>query len=509
MNACLWTLYSLLLTASVALADGKPVFRFHSALDIATVDPAALIESSGGYIFFNLYRSLYRLGEGNTPTLDLAESCTWQNTEKTEFHCRLRPSKFSNGKPITAAHFVWAWQRLVDPKTGSRHSELLLPLKNAMSIIEGKKPLESLGVRATSERDLVLSLEQPDTDLAFRLSSPILTPLWTTPVTDPAQFTKAVTSGPYQIQSWEKKSHLRLINNPHYWDQAERPEVDVVIVEDDTTALGLYDLGKLDFLRRLNVKEMPLRQTQKDFIFHPLVRFDYVGFGPALQEEPELRRALSLSLNYSEVTTLLKTPGKVGCPTLAKSLASPWPCLKFDLVAAKAAWKKVSAQQRSRKLTLLYSSTAGEDVARSMEWMQAQWKKNLNTHVELRPLETKVVLSELKISPTSLYRKGVTLDRPTCAAAMELFTTGNSENYLGLKSVALDGLVKQMLKTEDPRRLKDQCGQGLNILINGNHLIPLGEMYFAMLAKPTFTGWRLTSLNQLDLTHLRSNIKSD
>ena len=494
-------------TALMAQTDTPPTFRFHSGLEPATVDPAALIDATGGFLFFNLYRTLYRLDKNNIPQPELAEKCSWQDKYKLILFCRLKPNlKFSNGQPLTASHFVSAWRRLIDPKTGSRHAELLLSLANAQKINRGEAQLEELGVIARNDRLLEIKLEQPDLEFLFKISSPVLTPLWSLPPTQPEKFNTMVGTGPYRISQWHLKTRIQLEPNPYYPIQNNRPLVEILILEEDSTALQMFDLGKLDFLRRLNIKEIPSRKKGPDFHFIPTYRFDYIGFGPDLKDQLQLRKALALSLNYPELTKAYLTPGQVGCPSLPKSLSQPWPCLHFDLKAATQAWSLVPTMFQSSKtpaLTLTYSRAGGEDIGRGMEWMQSQWKKHLGLQVSLQPLESGFFFQTLKDKPPTLFRKGTNLDRPTCLAALEIFASNSIDNNIGLHDKNYDDLLAK-LRTEGTLALKKKwCGQALRILIDQYRIIPLGELYFAILAKPHFRGWRVTPLNQLDLTQLK------
>ncbi|MGE0763846.1 MAG: peptide ABC transporter substrate-binding protein [Bdellovibrionales bacterium] len=481
----------------------KSVFRFHSGLEPATVDPAALNDATGGFLFFNLYRSLYRLDEHNRPKLELAKKCDWLDSRlRLRLRCQLKSGlKFSNGENMTANHWVLAWRRLIDPMTGSRHAELLQPILNARAISAGKLKPEDLGVSAIDDRTLEIQLEEADPELFFKLSAPVLTPIWQTPPLKPDTFAKAVTTGPYRIREWQSKTRIRLEPNPYYFPIKSRPEVEILLIEEDSTALQMFDLGKLDFLRRLNIKEIPWRKSRKEFLFIPTYRFDYVGFGPELQDQPELRKALALSLDYAELTKAYLTPGKIGCPSLPRSLSEPWPCVKFDLKAAKAALAKAD-RSRFPELTLNYSRAGGEDVGRGMEWMQGQWKKHLGLNVALRPQESGMFMQQIKTKAPALFRKGMNLNRPTCLAALESFTSFSRDNSLGLKNENYDKLVGRLQNSQSEPSKKSLCGQALNLLIKEHRLIPLGELYFAMLAKPQFRGWRVTPMNQLDLTDL-------
>ena len=69
--------------------------------------------------------------------------------------------KWSDGKPVTAQDYAWAWQRNVDPKTASPYANTLFPVKNAEAINDGKIEPEQLGVQARDDRTLVVTLEKP------------------------------------------------------------------------------------------------------------------------------------------------------------------------------------------------------------------------------------------------------------------------------------------------------------------------------------------------------------
>ena len=75
------------------------------------------------------------------------------------FH--LRDHLWSDGRNVTAQDFVFAWQRLLDPKTGAAYAYNLWVVKNAHAISEGKLPPSALGVRAADDRTLVVELEHP------------------------------------------------------------------------------------------------------------------------------------------------------------------------------------------------------------------------------------------------------------------------------------------------------------------------------------------------------------
>jgi oligopeptide transport system substrate-binding protein len=138
-----------------------------------------------------------------------------------------------------------------------------------------------------------------------------------------------------------------------------------------------------------------------------------------------------------------------------------------------------------------------------MEWAQAQWKKNLGFTVELKPTEQTVYLATLRENPPAIFRKGVGLDRSTCRAAVEIFSQGDPENFIRLADSKYEGLLKKLSAANSPAQAKQACSNAIRYLIDQAEIIPLGRIHFAMLAKESFNGWRVTPLNQLDLSRLR------
>ncbi|MCB0412321.1 MAG: peptide ABC transporter substrate-binding protein, partial [Bdellovibrionales bacterium] len=158
---------------------------------------------------------------------------------------------------------------------------------------------------------------------------------------------------------------------------------------------------------------------------------------------------------------------------------------------------------KSSHLSFAYSVMGGDDIKRTVEWIQHQWKQNLSISVELFPVEQGYYLKQLSEHSFDLFRKGVGLDRPTCLAALQNFLPDHPENYLDLKDPKFQQVVEELEKPLSERQRRQACSKAISILIEHSYLIPLGEMHFAILAKPQFTGWRLNEMNQLDLTDLR------
>ena len=168
------------------------------------------------------------------------------------FH--LRPdARWSNGEPVTAHDFVFAWRKAVDPENASEYAFILYGIQNAQEINEGKLPIEALGARATGMRTLEVELARPvpylDKLAAFGTFFPIQQAFYESRQGRyAADAEDLLYNGPFVIASWIHGASLRLEKNPFYWD-SERIRLNVIdhayITTDVNAVINLFKDGKV------------------------------------------------------------------------------------------------------------------------------------------------------------------------------------------------------------------------------------------------------------------------
>ncbi len=479
------------------------VFRFHVPNEPSSLDPAQLSSTDANYLFHNLYRGLYRWTPDGKLLPEGAHSCS--RPALLRIVCKLDPSAgWSDGRDVVAEDYARAFRRLVAPTSKNLGVELLQNVAGAMDSFSGKSRDDALGVRALGKHELEIRLIKPDPDFLHKLASPLLVPVRADAVHERERAAAQAYNGPYKIESWDIGKKIRLAPNPRYpRGFATRPPVEVLVVDEDTTALALYEEGRLTFLRRLPTALIAKFRARPDFRRLPMARFDYIGFGPELKDQPQMRKALALSLDFAELQRIYDSPGTPGCPSLPEDYMDKVPCLKFDVAAAKAAWAGVDRKKRGKRYTLAFSALGGDDVKKGSEWAQQQWRARLGARIDLAQTEQALYLRTLRENAPPIFRKGVGLDRPTCLAALETFAPGGAENFPRLDLPAYNATIAKLSAAATDAERRRLCTQGVRNLVDGHWLIPLGRIHFALLASPRFQGWELNEMNQLDLAELR------
>ena len=226
------------------------------------------------------------------------------------FH--LRDHFWSDGRNVTAQDFVFAWQRLLDPKTGAAYAYNLWVVKNAHAISEGKLPPSALGVRATDDRTLVVELEHPAAYLPELLTHDTAYPLprhvllakgnaWSMPQ-------NFVGNGPYVPTQWVANDHITLVKNPKFYD-AVHVRIDVVNyfpTSDSNAALRRFRAGELDTQTPIPLTQIDWLRTHMPAALHtkPFLGLSYISINMrrAPLNDVRVRRALNLALDREILT---------------------------------------------------------------------------------------------------------------------------------------------------------------------------------------------------------------
>lgn len=220
--------------------------------DPPTLDSSLVEDQVSNFAVRTIQDQLVHVDSRGRVTPGVAES--WELNEKgATFHLR-RDARWSDGQPVTAHDFVYAWRRLVDPATGASGSTFLaFVFKNAEAILRGEKPKGSLGVRAVDDYTLEVVTSRPIPFLLEVLSSGVYSPLRQDIVEAAGQRYAAepstmVYSGPFVLKDWTRSSSLSFERNPYYWDQASvsLDRINVGYITSDRRALlNLYKSKQL------------------------------------------------------------------------------------------------------------------------------------------------------------------------------------------------------------------------------------------------------------------------
>ena len=372
------------------------------------------------------------------------------------FHLR-KDAKWSNGDPVTAADFVFGWQRAVDPSVASEYAYMLSDIgqvKNAAEIIAGKKDKAELGVKALDDTTLEVDLVAPVSYFASLMYFPTFYPVnqkffetcadtyGTSPET-------TLSDGAFVLDSYEPAAtQFHLTKNADYYD-AQRVKLaglNYQVIQDSQQALMSYQTGTLD-MTLVNGEQVD--QVKDDPAFKA-VGAGYLWYvSPNIAKVPELanqniRMALTMAIDRASIATGVLKDGSTPTFTAVPPQFATGPDgsdfsadqTKFSDVcafdAAKAAdyWKKGLQELGKTSISLDMTVDADDAPQKVAQVLKEEWEQ------ELPGLTVNLVIEPKKQRVQDLqdgnFQLGLTRWGPDYADPMTylgMWVTNNSNNY--------------------------------------------------------------------------------
>jgi oligopeptide transport system substrate-binding protein len=498
---------------SETVGDRPSVFRMNLSTEPPTLDWSLATDGVSITVIENLMEGLTQFDDRLRPRPAVAMGWTVSEDGKTyTFHLRDDVS-WTDGKPVTAYDFEYAWKRLLDPKTAAEYAYFLYDIQNAYEYNSGKiKNPDAVGVKAINPQTLEVHLKTPvvffPSITAFTGTYPQRRDLierygdhWT----DPSHL---VTDGPFRLMEWRHEYKLTLSANPGYY--AGRPRLDLVemfVVNERTTALTLYETGDLDFVN-LPPEAIPFYQKALDYMRGPLLRSYYYGFNVSKKpfDDARVRRAFSMAIDRAELPRVLKGREIPTSSWIPKGMLgyNPEIGLKFDPKGARRILAEAGYPNGRGlpNIRLVYNT----DLVNTLiaQNIQAQWKRNLNVQVNLDNQEWKVFLKQLKTDPPQIFRLGWGADYPDPDNFMVLFTTDSGNNRTHWGNRRYDELIEKAATETHPERRRKMYDEAQRILTEQE--VPIMPLFIAvqnLLLKPYVRGLRLNALELLYLKQVR------
>ena len=464
---------ALLLLAATCPARAESVLNRGNGAEPDSLDPAFAGTSMEANILGDLMVGLTTLDAAARPIPGIAER--WDvSADGLTWRFHLRKAKWSDGRPVTAGDFVFAWRRLLDPKTAARGAELLWVVQNARAVTAGRQPVTALGVSAENPSLLVVRLEHPAPYLTELLTLPAALPLPPNPSFKPGAY---VSDGPYLLKNWQPNDHISLKKNSAFYDAAavKIDSVNYYPTADSQAALKRLRAGELDMQTPLPATEMNWLKANMPASLHVMPSFAlaYVAMNlrdPALSDL-RVRRALSLVYDREAVTDKVLKRGEMP----AYSYVPPGIGKYRSVRASGSDQEKAGPQLDFRpmpfpvrlglakrlmqeagygpfnKLTLTYLTPGNPDGKRLAAVFQAMARQ---AYVDLRitAMDYGLVLRAMRQGQYQLGYTSWLVDFGDASNFLDLLRSGSPRNYAGYRNPKFDAAMEAAEREPDSSR---------------------------------------------------------
>lgn len=497
-----------------ALADDQ-TFTYRVLDEHSSVDPQVVEDVSGAELVRDLFEGLMNQDEMGNLVPGVATGYTLSDDKKTYTFTLRDNAKWSNGEPVTAHDFVYAWKRAVDPELASPYSWYveLTSIVNVAEILAGDKDPEELGVRAVDDTTLEVSLSSPIPYFPQMVTHSTLFPSpksvieahgdkWTNPE-------NIVSNGAYVLTEHKPQERSVRERNPMYWDNDNTiiDKVVALVINDENVALTRYMAGELDRTEvpagqfpRLQ-KEMPEEAISFPRLCNYYYTFNLSEGGPEAFKDVNVRRALSLAVDRSIITEKVLAGGQTEAYSFApvsianftppKSEMAGMTQKERDALAMELLAEAGYDKSNPLKFEMVYNtSEAHQKVAVAMSQM---WKQKLGVQVELANMEWKVFLEERGNQNFELARGAWCGDYNEASTFLDLMQSASGYNDGKFSSERLDELMASARTAADTQPI---YGEVEAIIANDVPVIPVYHYAGVYMMDSDVGNWPVNNVEQ-------------
>ncbi len=506
---------------STTKSGGGIQFRVNLGTEPPSLDWSLATDHVSFNVIANLMVGLTEFDKDLKPAPVIAKN--WDFLDKgTKIVFHLRDDvQWSDGKKVRAQDFEYSWKRLLNPKTASQYAYILFDIANAQEYAEGKiKDASAVGVQAPDDQTLVVTLRHPAAYFlaitTFEVTYPQRQDViekfdnrWTEPG-------NLLTNGPYRLTSWKHENEIELSANPSYF--RGKPAIDkvtMVMINEKTTAVAMYEQGNLDFIdesHSIPTLDKPRLAKMPGYKVVPQLRGEYYGFAVDRKpfDNPKLRKAFAMAIDRNVFPKILQggqTPATSWIPP-GMLAHNPEIGLAFNPNEAKRLLTEAGYPDGKGLPPIVFGYNTQDDHKLVAEAVQGMWQKYLNVIVRIENQEWKVYLKKLQNDPFVVHRAGWGADYPDPDNFMKLFTSNSGNNHGRWKNPRYDQLLEQAAREQDNTKRSRLYDEAQTILTEtGAAIAPLFWKSEATLLSPKFTGLEYNSMARMDLRNVKPAAK--
>ncbi len=482
-------------------------FTFRLPGDPETLDWNRAHTSVETWLLTNLMEGLVSHDTKMNVVPALAESWTKSPDGKT-YTFKLRPGvKWSDGVGLKAQDFLYSWKRLLSPVTAASYAYILFDIDGAEEYYTGKNSdFSKVGISAPDDLTIVVKLAKPVAHFihipTFWVTYPLRQDVVEKFGTSWSKPGRMVTVGPFELSAYDLDSKIVLTANPNYYgERGNIREAVGLIVKEDSTALTLYETGRLDFLTDIATVDLKRLDGRADLQRFPYLKTGYLGF--VVDQFPvssvHLRRAIAMAIDKSKFAEFLhggqrSTGGFIpeGMFAYNRSIG-----LKFDVAAAKKEMAK-SGVKFGQKIELV--STNWEKNLTICQFIQAELKKNLGIDIAIRSFDHKTFRAQLELNSFPIFLLSWSADYPDPDNFLSVFLGSAGNNRTKWKNSEYDAKVLLGRYSQNQKAREKLYDEAQRLLVEDEMaVLPLYNEPILALINPRVKNLRINALNYLQM----------
>lgn len=437
--------------------------------DIAVMDPAQGLDANSAIAVNMVYTGLVKFDKNLNVVPDQA---MWSiSSDRKTYTFTLKSGiTFSDGTPVTAQAYIYTLTRALLPQVNSPTGSFFLGnIVGASDVANGKTRILR-GVQAINDTTLQITLTQPTAyfldimanSIAFPLNQKVIDQYgqvkWSNEVAG-----NGVGTGPFMVKEWDHNVKMVLVPNPHWYGaKTKLTEVDMIFVNDPSTAFRAYQAGQYDFDWGITSQDLTIAKNLPGYMNQSLLQTDLLFFDNTKPPFNNLavRQAFAYAIDKKTLVNTIFKGGAIPAPTIIPpgipGYQPDYQGLPFDKAKALSLLQSVYPDV-SKVPPIAFSYPSSEISPPEAQLLQQMWQNTLGIQVRLNPVEPTAYFQELATQPP-IIQLGFTqwmADYPDPYDSLGLYllstTSYNSGDW---KNPQFDSLIHQAEQTTGQARIQ-------------------------------------------------------
>lgn len=428
----------------------------------------------------NVMEGLYRLDPNQEVVPGMADGEPKISEDGTVYTFTIKEAKWSNGDPVTANDFVYAWQKAIDPATASEYGPYMMEgkIKGASEIVEaaaaGKEvDLNTLGVKALDDKTLEVTLERPipyfKSLMAFGTFYPQNQKYVEEQGDNYAKTTdNLIFNGPFVLSDWDGStdSEWTYTKNKNYWDAktVKLEKVQWNVLKESQAQANAFETGEVDITAKLSSDVVPQYEGDERLVkwLEPTIFWLKMNQkdSKALQNT-DIRKAIAQAINKEDyVNGVLNNGSTVANYAVPNEFAkndetgkdfreiNGNDLLPYNVDEAKKSWEKGLTAIGSDTVELRYLTDDTESAKKTAEYIKNQLETNLpgmKVNVESVPFSVRIDRQNKQDYDLQLAGWGPDYLDPMTFS--DLWLTGGGNNKMNYSNEKYDKLINDAQTT--------------------------------------------------------------
>ncbi|WP_223592823.1 peptide ABC transporter substrate-binding protein [Neobacillus bataviensis] len=453
--------------ATEQLADKQELNVLESA-EIPSMDSVMSQDTMSFTTLNATNEGLYRLDPDQKVIPGVADGAPTYNDDKTVITIKLKKDvKWSNGDPVTAKDFVFAWQRAIDPKVAAPYGAYFMEgkIKNASEIVAGKAKLEDLGIKALDDNTLEITLVRALPYIESYLTFPLFYPQNQKYVeAQGANFAKDAAhllfNGPFKMTKWDGPTGTEWVmeKNDTYWNAKDvtLTKINVNVSKDPQASANAFTAGEADITPKLAQAAILSQFEGSDELLRyqePSIWWLKMNENIPALKNVNIRKAIALSVDKKALVEDVLANGSIAADFLVpkgfsfldnkdfRETAGTY--LKTNKEEAKKLWEKGLAETGLKEVSLVYVGQDTETAKTTDAFIKDQLEKNLpGLKLTIESVPFKIRIAREDKEDYGLLMGGWGPDYADPMTYMDLWVTGGGQNHMEYSNPEFDKLIK-------------------------------------------------------------------